>query len=123
MRLRPGAGRPEVDSMKSLIRYHEQQVNADTIHTCYYLRQYLMPLPASAVAGGIFLFTKRIILCFTTFPIAFSRKITNFAVTLRRETPLWSRSEGGHYIMKAFTALDSWLFQKSGSFKTSSRMK
>lgn len=24
---------------------------------------------------------------------------------------------GGHYIMKAFTALDSWLFQKSGSFK------
>jgi len=29
----------------------------------------------------------------------------------------------GHYIIKAFTALASWLFQKYGSFKTLSRMK
>ena len=42
---------------------------------------------------------------------------TNFVVTLRRVASLRSRNVGGHYIMKAFITLDSWLFQKSGSFK------
>ena len=70
-----------------------------------------MPSPATTVVGGIFSFPliQLIELCFSAYSIANSENFANFAVTLRRETPQWSRNEGGHYIMKAFTALDSWL--------------